>query len=363
MKQTNTLPLEARFWHTIRTKEKALFFEHLSNMVDGGVPVIQSLKSFLDRTTNPRLHTEISNLLFFVESGDSFSIAMKKLPTVFDRREIAIVEAGEQSGTMHRSFASLAAELREQENLLSKVKGALAYPFIIVLFLAGAILTIMTYVIPKIEPLFANTGVELPLMTRALINSSRFIQGNFFLIIFALIALGLVFKAYEKSVHGKYTLDRFYLRLPLIGTVYRNYIIVRVASTLSLLLEAGISILKTLELTGEGSNNAVFQEKIKEVSKKVQNGKKLAESIEEVDPHFQVFTQDFSQIISAGERTSTVNKVCRKLASQYAREVDNSVSVLVRFIEPIAILIAGVFVLWFAFGIFSAVLKITETVG
>ncbi|PJC56689.1 hypothetical protein CO024_01685 [Candidatus Gracilibacteria bacterium CG_4_9_14_0_2_um_filter_38_7] len=151
--------------------------------------------------------------------------------------------------------------------------------------------------------------------------------------------------------------------MPVIGDVYRNFIIVRIASTLSLLLEAGIPIIQTLGLTGEASNNVIFQEKIEKISKKVQNGKKIAESIEEVDPNFQAFTQDFYQIIAAGERTSTINKVCKKLAAQYTREVDSSINVLVRFIEPIAILVAGMFVLWFAFGIFSAVLKITETVG
>lgn len=154
-----------------------------------------------------------------------------------------------------------------------------------------------------------------------------------------------------------------YLKIPVVGDVYRNYIIVRIASTLSLLLEAGIPIIRTLGLTGEGANNVIFQEKIEEVSRKVQNGKKIAESIEESDPDFSVFTQDFYQIIGAGERTSTVNKVCKKLAAQYTREVDGSIAILVRFIEPLAILIAGMFVLWFAFGIFSAVLKITETVA
>lgn len=113
---------EVRFWHTITSKEKALFYEHLANMVDGGVPVIASLRSFLDKNKNPKLEAEVLNLLIFVESGDSFSIAMKKLPSVFDRREIAIIEAGEQSGTMQRSFESLAAELRNTEELKAKVK-------------------------------------------------------------------------------------------------------------------------------------------------------------------------------------------------------------------------------------------------
>ncbi len=150
----------------------------------------------------------------------------------------------------------------------------------------------------------------------------------------------LVFQAYKKSTVGRKSLDKLYLNLPIIGDVYRNYIIVRIASTLSLLLEAGIPIIRTLSLTAEGSNNVIFQEKIEEIIKKVQQGKKIAESIEESDPTFSVFTQDFYQIIGAGERTSTINKVSRKLASQYTREVDSSISVLVRFIEPLAILIA-----------------------
>lgn len=354
---------EVYFWHTISSKEKARFYEHLANMIDGGVTAIASVKSFLDKNPNPRMEAEILNLLIFIESGESFSIAMKKLPNVFDRREVAIVEAWEQSGTMQNSFENLAVELRNQDDLKSKVKWALTYPFIIVLFLAGAILTIMTYVIPKLEPLFESTGVELPMATQSLVFTSRFVEGNFTTIIILCIIAVLGFQAYARSLFGRYSLDSFYLRIPVVGTVYRNYIIVRVASTLAILLESGIPILKTLSLTGEGSNNVVFQEKIEEISRKIQNGKKIAESFEEADPNFEVFTQDFVQIIGAGERTSTINKVCRKIASQYTREVDNSVVVLVRFIEPLAILIAGIFVLWFAFGIFSAVLKITETVG
>jgi len=111
-----------RFWHKISIKEKALFYEHLFNMVDGGVSVIAALRSFLDKNRNIKMEVEILGLLVFVESGDSFSIAMKKLPNTFDRREVAIIEAGEQSGTMQYSFVNLAAELRNQAELKSKVK-------------------------------------------------------------------------------------------------------------------------------------------------------------------------------------------------------------------------------------------------
>ena len=182
---------EVRFWHRISVKEKALFYEHLANMVDGGVSVIASLRSFLDKNNNVKMEVEILNLLMFVESGDSFSTGMKKMPTTFDKREIAIIESGEQSGTMQNSFTSLSIELRNQEELTGKVKGALTYPFIIILFLAGAILTIMTYIIPKLEPLFVSTGVELPFATRSLIASSRFIENNFIAIIVVLVLMAL----------------------------------------------------------------------------------------------------------------------------------------------------------------------------
>lgn len=157
----------------------------------------------------------------------------------------------------------------------------------------------MTYIIPKLEPLFTSTGVELPMVTRSLVNSSRFIGDNFIGIIVVFILAIIGFQAYSKSAHGRRSLDALYLKTPVIGSVYRNYTIVRISSTLSLLLEAGIPILKTLSLTGESANNIIFQEKIEQVSNEVRNGKKIAESIEGADPEFKVFTRDFYQIIGA----------------------------------------------------------------
>jgi type II secretory pathway component PulF len=145
--------------------------------------------------------------------------------------------------------------------------------------------------------------------------------------------------------------------------LYRNYLVVRLASTLSLLLTAGIPIIKTLRLSGESTGNLVFEEKVFEVAAKVEKGRKLAESLEETDPSFRLFPRDFVQIVSAGERTSTVNKVTERLASQYARHVDASIATLVRFVEPAAVLFAGAFVLWFAVAIFAAVMQITAVAG
>ena len=351
------------FWNRITIKDKALLYEHLSNLIDWWVTVTNALKWFLEKTQNPKLWLEISNLLLFIESGDSFSIAMKKMPFIFNKKEVAIVEAWESSWTLQRSFLSLSLQLNQEEDLKKKVTWALTYPMIILLFLVIAVFVIMMYVIPKIQPLFESTWVELPLSTRMLIYVSQFFINDFYSIIVGIVIVVFVFKTYINTISWRRTLDDFYLSIPLVWTVYRNYIISQIASNLWLLIWAWIPIVKTLALTWDSSNNSIYKEAIYLVSKNVASGKKITQSIEDTDPEHKYFTNDFIQMMAAGEKTSTINKVCDKIANQYSKEVDSSLNILMKWIEPTALLIAWVFVLWFAFAIFSAVLKITETVS
>jgi type IV pilus assembly protein PilC len=225
-----------RFWHRISLKDKALFYEHLANLLDGGVTFLESLSSFCEKTENPRFYRDAMELLMLVESGDSVSTAMKKLPRTFDRGEVSIVEAGEQSGTLQRSFTSLADELRDREVLLSKLKGAMTYPAIILAFLVAAITVIMVFVVPKLLPLFENAGTELPAVTVSLIATSDFIANHFFLLLFFVVGVIIGFVTYVNSYQGRRQFDQVALSIPLIGKVYRNYLIVRVATTLGLLL-------------------------------------------------------------------------------------------------------------------------------
>jgi type II secretory pathway component PulF len=351
------------FWNRITLREKAVFYEHLSNLLDGGVTLIEALRSFVEKTTNPLLYREVAQLLLLIDSGDVMSIAMKKLPRTFEIAEVSIVEAGEQSGTMQKSFGTLAEDLRNRQELTQKLKGALAYPVIILSFLIAAILIVMVFVIPKLLPLFETANTTLPASTRSLIATSNFISDHFLFLIFLAIFVGLMIFGYLKTVSGKRNFDEWLIWLPLVGTVYRNYVIVRVSTTLGLLLGAGIPILKTLRLSGASTGNSLYEEVFAEIVRQVEQGNKIADSFGIVDPKGRYFTRDFIQLLAAGEKTSTINKVCGKISVQYTREVDNSVTTLVKFVEPLAILISGVFVVWFAFAIFSAVLKITETVN
>lgn len=177
---------------------------------------MNATNSFLEKTQNPRLYQEISKLFLFINSGDSFSTAMKKLPTTFDRRETSIIEAGETSGTIQRSFMNLAKQLREQEELTKKITGAMTYPLIIMVFLAIAVSVIMMYVIPKIQPLFASNDMELPLVTQSLIATSSFMINNFALIIVFIIGGIIGIQAYFKTESGRLLFHDVALKLPLV---------------------------------------------------------------------------------------------------------------------------------------------------
>jgi len=351
------------FWHRIKRKDKALFYEHLANLIEGGVSLVNSIDSFVDKTPNPRMKRDVALLKFFIESGDSFAMAMKKIPQTFDKQEIAIIESGESSGMIFRSFSYLAKSFRDADVLYEKVTQALTAPFIILLFFVGALALILTYVIPKLMPLFETSGTEVPFATQSLIFMSNFVMGNFGLIVLVIIAAIVGISTFAKTTSGRRSIDTFLLEFPLIGDIYRNYIVVRVASNLGMLLEAGIPILKAISLTGAATNNSLYEEALYYIAESVAKGKRLVESIEEIDPKGRLFPRDFVQMLGAGEKTSTVNKVCIKISEIYNREVDHSVGILVKWIEPMAILFAGIFVFWFAFAIFSAVLKITQSVG
>lgn len=343
--------------------EKSNFYEYLSVMLDSGVNFIQALDSFSDRTKNEYFKEKIWEIKTYVSSWESLSKAMKKMPDLFDDTETSITEAWEKSGSLVNSLESLSNDFKKIHNLRWKIKGALTYPIIIFLFLIVAVIIVMTYVIPMLKPLFDTAQVELPFATTALIATSDFISNYLLHLIIwiSLLFIWLVF--YRNTPSGKEVFDRFFLGLPLIWNLYRNYIISRVASNLGVLISAWVAILKILTLVGKSTNNVVYVALFDRIITKVSSGSKIVESMLEVDPTHEYFPSDFITMLSVWEKTANIWKITEKINNQYTIEIDNSLASITKWIEPIAIASAWIFVLWFAFAIFGAILKLTQTVG
>ena len=266
--------------------------------------------------------------------------AMRKIPDFYGEKEIAIVESGEQTGMLRTTFDAIAKELRMQEELRRKVLGALTYPLIIMIFLVLALIVVMVYVIPQIMPIIAEMTTDIPLSTRSLIAVSDFLANNLLLLIIGSIAVGLLIYGYSNTEHGRRFFDREKLFLPIVGRVYRNYIIVGVMSTFHLLSSSGVSIVKALRLTGASSGNRIISDLFSRIAEDVSHGQRITESMRTADPEARIFTPDILQMIESAEQTSTVHEVTRKISEQYRREVDSSLAVMVKFIEPAALLFA-----------------------
>ncbi len=288
---------------------------------------------------------------------------MRKFPSFYDEKEVAIIESGEQTGMLKDSFQAIASELRMQSELRSKVVGALTYPFVIMFFLVLALTVVMTYVVPQIMPIIAELTTKVSFSTRSLIFMSNFLRHNIIFIILVFVAFGLIFRGYSMTDIGKKRLDHMKIYAPIIGVVYKNYLIVQVMSTFHLLSSSGVSIIKTLRLTGASSGNSKIADMYAYMATEVSKGKKISEAMFEVDKEGYIFSSDIVQMIESAEKTSTVHQISKKISEQYRREVDASLAIMVKLIEPIALLLAWVFVMWFAIAIFSSIMQVVDVAG
>lgn len=166
------------------------------------------------------------------------NVAMRKIPNFYSQKEIAIVEAGEQTGMMRVTFNAIANELRMEEDLRRKVISAMIYPIIIIFFLLLALIVVMVYVIPQIIPVITETGTAIPWSTRSLVAVSDFFRENILLLIGLFVAFGFSFQGYVSSPSGRKWLDKEKIFVPLIGKVYRNYMVVQVMATFHLLMSS-----------------------------------------------------------------------------------------------------------------------------
>lgn len=348
------------FFSRISIKDKALFYENVANLLEGWVTLLMALKWLRDRLPVGKLREWVDNIVFFVEWGDAVNIAMRKLPNFFDEQEIAIVESGEQTGMIQASFLAIANDLRGQEELKNKITSAMTYPIIIMLFLVLAITIVMIYVIPQLMPILWSVSGDLPITTKALIWTSTFLKENILLIIVGIAGIGLIGLWYTRTEHGAMMIDHEKIALPIAWPVYKNYLIVRTMSTFYLLNNAWVSIVKTLRLTGASSGNIIIKKLFNTISDDIAGWSKVSLSMMERDKEHTFFTPDIIQMIESAERTSTIWAITAKIATQYKREVDFALANMVKYIEPIALLLAWVFVLWFAIAIFWAIMQVVS---
>ncbi len=332
------------------------FTRQLATMITAGLSLPDALTILRSQTTNPTFSRLIADVEHQIIGGGNLGGALGKYPNVFSPIYIALIRAGESSGTLDKVLSRLADTLETQGEFQSKVKGAMVYPVIIVVGMAAVVMVMMTVVIPKLTDLYKDFGIELPVSTRILISVSTFFVHFWWLMIAATVGLVIAFGKWKKTPIGEAMVDSITLKIPLFGDLTKKVLLVEFTRTLAMLISAGIHILKGLQILRNSLGNVLFRNAIDEISKKVEKGFPLGETF----AHYAVFPPIVSQMMKVGEETGKLDDTLVKLSRYFESESEHLVRGLTTAIEPIIMVVLGVGVGFIVISVITPIYNLTS---
>jgi type IV pilus assembly protein PilC len=325
------------FQRRIRRGEIIYLTNQLSIMIDAGVPLASALEGLARQTDNPTLQRVLKSLQKDVESGEPLSAALARFPRHFDRTYVNLVKASEASGTLGKMLERIATQTRSELETRQQVLGAMMYPGAMVVMCVGVSIFLLTYVFPKITPMFATKGIKLPTPTRVMMVLSDALTHHWYWFILGVIALTGGFLYARRQRWGRVALDWTWLHLPILGSVIRKVTISRSLRTLATTINAGVPMLEALQLSGGVSNNIFYEETWNQVADQVTSGKQIYEALE----GNKLFPSTLLQMISSGESTGKLGQVLNKVSDYYDREVATSIKSATSMIEPVMVAVMG----------------------
>ena len=321
----------ARFSGRITTKDRVVFTRQLATLIGAGLPLAQSLRTVQEQTTNKRMQEIVQEIISDVEGGKSLSDSFAKHPEAFNKVYVALVSAGETSGTMDDSLKRLAAQQEKDAAMMSKIRGAMMYPSIVLVVIILVIGFMLFTVVPQVEGLYRDLNKELPLVTLVMIKTANFFSSLWWLVILAMIIGGYFLAQYLKTEQGIRTKDIFKLNVPLFKGMFRKMYMARFARTGQVLLRTGVPMLDMLRITADAVNHVIISESILRASDKVKGGKALSASLSNED----YFLAMVPQMIKIGEQSGKIDEMMGKTAQVYEDELDEEIRALSTAIEPV----------------------------
>jgi len=328
----------ARLTGRITTKDKVVFTRQLATLIGAGLPLSQSLHTVLEQTQNKQLQSVIAEISAAVEGGKSLSESFAKHPRVFNEVFISLISAGELSGTLDESLARVANQQEKDAAIVSKIRGALTYPIIVLVVIIGVLLFMLFTVVPQVEKLYSDLDKALPPLTQVMVSSASFLA-SFWWIVVIVVGIGIYFLLqYLKTESGITFKDTFKLKVPIFGKMFQKLYMARFARTGQTLLSTGVSMLDMLKVTSRAINNSVISKSIDRATEKVQGGKALSSALEPEDN----ITPLVPQMIKIGEQSGRIDEMMGKVAQVYEDELDEEIRTISTAIEPILMVVLAV---------------------
>ncbi len=329
----------SRLNNRITSKDRIIFSRQLATLIGAGLPLTQSLRTVLDQTNNKRMQEVIQEIVADVEGGKTLSSAFAKHPEVFNNIYIALITAGEASGTLDDALKRIAAQQEKDAAMMSKIRGAMVYPLIVLVVIIAVMIFMMFTIIPQVEKLYVDMKKELPFLTAVMIGASNFMIHYWWIVLLVLVVVGYFTRQYFKTEAGIRMLDSLKLNLPPFNGLMRRLYMARFTRTGQTLLATGVPMLDMLKISSEAVNNTLVSEEIDRAADKVQSGKSLSSALE----HEDYILLMVPQMIKIGEQSGKIDEMMGKTAQVYEDELDEQIKNISTMIEPIMMVFMAVF--------------------
>lgn len=333
----NLSNIKFEFFNSVSNKDIVILSRQIATLFQAHVSPLRIFRLLSAEVDNPQLKDAMNKITEDLQGGNSISRALSQHPDIFSSFYVNLVRAGEESGSLEKSFEYLADYLDRTYELVSRARNALIYPAFVVVIFISVMSLMLTMVIPKIAEILTGSGQELPIYTRIVIGTSDFLVNNILIIILLLSFGGFFLWRFLQTDVGKRSFDEFVISIPYIGDLQRKLLLTRICDNLGTMLERGISIVQALEVTADVVDNMVYKEIIEQSLYEVKSGRSLGDAISEYPEIPGVLTQ----MVKVGEETGSLAEILGTLANFYRREVYNAVDTLIGLIEPAMIVLLG----------------------
>jgi type IV pilus assembly protein PilC len=343
----------------VKPAELTVMTRQLSTMIASGMTLLRAFYVMEEQVENEKLRDTLTAVREDIEAGSNFSDALAKHPKVFNPLYVAMIRAGEAGGVLEQSLERTADQLEKDDSLRRQVKGAMAYPAVVLTFAGMVLIALIAFIVPVFVGVFKDFGGELPFITKVTVAMSHAVTGQWYLLIGGSVGIVVGFKKWKTSTWGRPQWDRLRLRIPAkIGETAQKIALARWSRTFSALYSAGVPIMQAIEVTGQTAGNAVLEDAMKDVIESVKSGGSIAAPLK-LSP---IFPSMVAQMIAVGEETGNLDTMLSKVADFYEDEVAAAIKALTSILEPVMIVLVGAIVGFIVIAMYMPMFKIYDAI-
>ena len=344
---------------TVKLKETVVFTRQLAATLSAGLVLVEALEVVSDEMENKYFQTVIRGVRTDIQGGMDFSTALSRYPQIFSVGYVSLVRAGEATGRLYRSMTDLAVYLEKSMSLREKVKSALSYPLFVMGFAFVVIAVVVLFLIPKFQEIFSQAGAQLPWLTRMVVGVSEASLRFWPFLLAAAVISGFVFMKALKIHKFRFQIDKFILKIPIIGKdIIHKALLSRFSHTLGALLSGGVPLSTSLDITGQVVDHLPISAAIRQIRDRVVAGANMSDEIRLQE----MFPNLIAKMVAVGERTGTISEMLKRTASYYDDELDNTLQKLTALIEPVLIIFIGGFICIIIVALYLPIFTVTTLV-